>query len=77
MHQLQREAEKAKTDVLTPSQTVIPNNEKPFQEESCEINNLQQIEENVEILEKHIKKQPRGIAPLHVLCINFYKRFIC
>lgn len=81
-HQLQSVAEKDKPDVLAPSQTIMPNtslinrNERPFQEEYYEINNLEQIEQNMEIPKKHNKKQTRGITPLHVLCINIYERSI-
>ncbi|EXX57883.1 hypothetical protein RirG_203030 [Rhizophagus irregularis DAOM 197198w] len=81
-HQLQSVAEKGKPGVLTPSQTIMSNtssinrNERPFQEESYEINNLKLVEQNMEISEKHNKRQTRGIAPLHVLCINIYERSI-
>ncbi|CAB5209622.1 unnamed protein product [Rhizophagus irregularis] len=65
-HQLQSVAEKGKPGVLTPSQTIMSNtssinrNERPFQEESYEINNLKLVEQNMEISEKHNKRQTRG-----------------
>ncbi|CAB4394528.1 unnamed protein product [Rhizophagus irregularis] len=66
-HQLQSVAEKGKPGVLTPSQTIMSNtssinrNERPFQEESYEINNLKLVEQNMEISEKHNKRQTRGM----------------
>ncbi|PKY44331.1 hypothetical protein RhiirA4_458593 [Rhizophagus irregularis] len=66
-HSLQSVAEKGKPGVLTPSQTIMSNtssinrNERPFQEESYEINNLKLVEQNMEISEKHNKRQTRGM----------------
>ncbi|RGB35539.1 hypothetical protein C1646_759166 [Rhizophagus diaphanus] len=66
-HQLQSVTEKGKPGVLSPSKTIMPNtssinrNERPFQEKSYEINNLKLVEQNMEISEKHNKRQTRGM----------------
>lgn len=69
-HEMKENAEPLHVILNTSS---INTKERPFQEESYEINNFQQIEQN---MKKHNKKQIRGIVQLHVLCINIYKRSI-